>query len=129
MAKNRIPRLNSLLREVLSEVIRQEVHNPQVHPFFTVTSVEITKDLQHAKVYISVIGTELEKENTVRALQSAAGYIAILSSKKVVMRYFPALNFKLDSSVDHQMRVDTLLNNIKQEQLSRKEPNDSENTC
>lgn len=122
MVKNRILRLNSLLKEVLSEVIRADVRNPLVAKFVTVTSVDITSDLQHAKVYISVIGTTLEKEQTIKALQSAAGFIAIQSSKKVVMRYFPALTFKLDTTVEQQIRIDALLDKIKVEHDTRKTP-------
>ena len=125
MVKNRIARLNSLLKEVLSEVIRGDVRNPHVAKFVTVTSVDITSDLQHAKVYISVIGTLQEKEETIKALQSAAGFIAIQTSKKVVMRYFPELTFKLDTSVEQQMRIDALLNKIKQEQDARQTPPES----
>ncbi len=125
MVKNRIARLNSLLKEVLSEVIREDVRNPLVAKLFTVTGVDITNDLQHAKVYISVIGTDKEKEDTIKALQSAAGFIAILSSKKVVMRYFPELTFKLDTSVENQFRIDSLLNKIKQEQDLRNPPPES----
>lgn len=120
MSKNRVARLNSLLKEVLSEVIHREVKNPHVHRFVSVTSVDITSDLQHAKVYISVIGTEAEKESTIKALQSAAGFIAISASKKVVMRYFPALVFKLDDSVDKHMHIDSLLYKIHEEKQSRK---------
>jgi ribosome-binding factor A len=122
MVKNRVARLNSLLKEVISEVIHREVRNPHVNRFVSVTSVEITSDLQHAKVYISVIGTAKEKEETILALQSAAGFIAIQSSKKVTMRYFPALTFKLDNSVEKQMRIDSLLGQIKEEQSTRKAP-------
>jgi ribosome-binding factor A len=112
-------RLNSLLKEVLSEVIRKEVRDPRLGEFFTVTSVDITNDLHHAKVYISVIGTPEEKKETIEALQSAAGFIAVLSSKKVVMRFFPALTFKLDESVDKYMAIDSLLGKINEEQKSR----------
>lgn len=122
MVKNRIARLNSLLKEVISEVIHRDVRNPHVNQFVSVTSVDITSDLQHAKVYISIIGTQKEKEETIKALQSAAGFIAILSSKKVVMRYFPALTFKLDTTVEQQMRIDALLDQIKEEHDSRKSP-------
>jgi ribosome-binding factor A len=122
MVKNRVARLNSLLKEVISEVIHRDVRNPHVNQFVSVTSVDITSDLQHAKVYISVIGTPKEKEETIIALQSAAGFIAIQSSKKVVMRYFPVLTFKLDTSVDQQMRIDSLLGQIKEEQNARKTP-------
>jgi ribosome-binding factor A len=122
MVKNRIARLNSLLKEVLSEVIHKEVRNPLVHKLVTVTQVEITNDLQHAKVHISVIGTDKEKHDTIQALQSGAGFIAIQASKKVVMRYFPALTFKLDTSVEQQMRINTLLYKIKEERESRENP-------
>jgi ribosome-binding factor A len=124
MVKNRVARLNSLLKEVLSEVIREDVRNPLVHRLVTVTAVEITGDLQHAKVHISVIGTDKERQDTIQALQSAAGFIAILASKKVVMKYFPALTFKLDTSVEQQMRINTLLNKIREEQQSRESPPD-----
>ena len=122
MVKNRIVRLNSLLKEVISEVIHRDVRNPLVNQFVSVTQVDITNDLQHAKVHISVIGTPEQKEQTIRALQSAAGFIAIQSSKKVVMRYFPVLTFKLDSSVDEQFKIDSLLTKIHDEQKSRKTP-------
>ncbi|MBS0621306.1 MAG: 30S ribosome-binding factor RbfA [Verrucomicrobia bacterium] len=126
MTKNRVARLNSLLREVLSEVIRQEVRNPLVKELLTVTRVDISGDLQHAKVYISVIGTPQEKEQTVKALQTAAGFIAIHASKKVVMRYFPALTFKLDDTVEQQLRIDNLLVKIKLEQNARKPSSESD---
>src|ERR1700720_1746150 len=98
MPKQRTDRLNSLLKEVISEVIRKDVRNPHVNELVTVTRVDITKDLHYAKVYISVIGDEQAKAETIAALTSAAGFIAVNSSKKVVMRYFPELTFKLDDS-------------------------------
>ena len=119
MVKQRTDRLNSLLKEVISEVIRRDVKNPHVNELVTVTRVDITKDLHHAKVYISVIGDESAKAETLHALQSAAGFIAVNSSKKVVMRYFPALTFKLDDAVDKHMRIEQLLGEISQERTSR----------
>ncbi len=120
MVKKRIERLNSLLKEVISEVVMRNVRNPRVNQLVTITRVDISNDLQHAKVYISVIGPDLEKEQTLEALQSAAGFIAVHASKKVVMRYFPALTFRLDTSVDQHMRIDALLGQIHDEQKARK---------
>lgn len=119
MSKKRVDRLNSLLKEVISEVIRKEVKNPHVNEFITVTRVDITTDLHYAKVYISVIGSETEKQETLSALNSAAGFIAVNSSKKVVMRYFPTLSFILDDSVEKQMRIEELLHKISDERSSR----------
>ena len=119
MTKNRLVRLNSLLKEVLSEVIHSAVRNPHVHPLVSVTRVDITADLHHAKVYISVIGNDQEKQATLQALQSAAGFIAVQGSKKVVMRYFPELLFKLDTTLDAELRIESLLHEIKKEQAQR----------
>ncbi len=128
MSAQRTERLNSLLKEVISEVIRRDVRNPHVNELVTVTRVDITKDLHYAKVYISVIGDAAAKAETLAALQSAAGFIAVNSSHKVVMRYFPTLTFKLDDSVDKHMRVATLLSEISHEKKMRDEKNEASNT-
>lgn len=119
MSVKRPDRLNSLLKEVISEVIKRDVRNPHVPELITVTRVEITPDLHYAKVFISVIGSEPEKIAAIAALQSAAGFIAVHASKKVVMRYFPELTFKLDDSVDRHVRIETVLHQINEERKTR----------
>lgn len=126
MSIQRTERLNSLLKEVISEVIRKDVRNPHVNELVTVTRVDITKDLHYAKVFISVIGDQVAKAETLAALQSAAGFIAVNSSHKVVMRYFPTLTFKLDDSVDKHMRVATLLSEISAEKKARDQAQEDE---
>lgn len=125
MVVNRTDRLNSNLKEVISEVVRRDVRNPHVNELVTITRVDITKDLHYAKVYVSVIGTPEIKTETLKALNSAAGFIAVNASKKVVMRYFPSLTFKLDDSADKHMRIETLLSEISDERKAR-EPHDDE---
>jgi ribosome-binding factor A len=126
MTVQRTDRLNSLLKEVISEVIRRDVRNPHVTELVTVTRVNISKDLRHAKVFISVIGSEQDKFETIKALNSAAGFIAVNSSHKVVMRFFPELVFKLDDSVDKHMRIEELLNQIGHERDARPKSNEEE---
>lgn len=128
MAVKRTDRLNSLLKEVISEVIKRDVRNPHVTELVTVTRVQITKDLHYAKVFISVIGTEQDKVETIQALNSAAGFIAVQSSHKVVMRYFPALTFRLDDSVDKHMRIEELLGKISEERESRTPSEENDDT-
>lgn len=115
----RTDRLNSLLKEVITEVVRKEVKNPHVCELTTITRVDISKDLRHAKVYVSIIGTDEQKGLTLDALQSAAGFIAVKSSKKVVMHHFPELTFRLDDSVDKHIKIQKILAEIQQEQESR----------
>lgn len=119
MTVKRTDRLNSLLKEVISDVIRRDVQNPHVNELMSITRVDITKDLHYAKVYVSVIGTDVEKQETLAALNSAAGFIAVNASKKVVMRYFPSLTFILDDSVEKHLRIESLLNKITTERQTR----------
>ncbi len=118
--------MNSLLKEVISEVIQKEVSNPHVTSFVSVTNVETSPDLHHAKVSISLIGTDLEKEKILAALQTAAGFIAVNAAKKVRLRYFPNLTFKLDTSLDEHMRIQKILGDIEKERLSRIESDEKQ---
>ncbi|MBX9744225.1 MAG: 30S ribosome-binding factor RbfA [Chlamydiales bacterium] len=119
MKKNRLERINSLLKEVIFEVIQKEVKNPHVNTFVTVTHVDTSADLHHAKVYISLIATDAEKEKVLAALQTAAGFIAVNAAKKVELRYFPTLTFKLDTALEEHLRIQELLTKIEQERTSR----------
>ena len=119
MKKQRLDRVNSLLKEVIFEVIQKEVRNPHITTFVTVTKVETSADLHHAKVYVSLITTDAEKEKIVHALQSAAGFIAVHASHKVQLRYFPQLIFKLDTGIDEHMKIERILTEIEHERRSR----------
>ena len=65
MPKQRVDRLNSLLKEVISEVISRDFQNRDIPDLITITQVEITKDLRHAKVYVSVIGDQVKKKKAI----------------------------------------------------------------
>jgi ribosome-binding factor A len=119
MKNNRIVRLNSLLKEVVADVIRKHVRNPHISRLFTVMRAEITKDLRFADIYVSVMDDEDMKKKTIDALQSAAGFVAVQSSKQVVLRYFPALTFKLDDTVDKQMAIENILVSLQAERETR----------
>ena len=119
MASRRIERVNSLLREVITEVIRRDVRDPDVDRLAAVTRVDTSKDLRHAKVYVSLIGTLDEKQKTVNALQKASAFIAITASKKVVLRYFPELIFRVDDSIDKQMQIEEIIQEIEDERSHR----------
>lgn len=116
----RIERVNSLLKEVISEVIRHDLKHCPLPELLTVTGVDTSKDLKHAKVYISLIENDVKKKEEVLALlQKLAGQITMIASKKVTMRYFPALLFKLDDSLDKYMHIDTLLRQIENEKKEK----------
>lgn len=122
MVTRRVERLNSLLKEVISEIIRKDVRNPRLPELITVTHVSITKDLHYAKVYVSIIGDELAKKEAISVLQTSAGFIAVHASKKVVMRYFPNLTFLLDDSVEKRMHIEELISKLPKKNDSLDEP-------
>ena len=119
MKNNRLSRINSLLKVVIFEVIQREVRNPHVTTFVSVTRVDTSADLHHAKVYISMIGTNEEKAKVLAALQTAAGFIAVHAADKVELRYFPNLIFKLDTAAEEHMKIQKILDDIEKERLSR----------
>lgn len=121
MAVPRTVRLNSLLKEVISEVIRTEVRNPRVSELSSITRVDITNDLHYAKVYVSVLGTEEVKTETLKALRTAAGFISSSAANKIVIRHFPKLSFILDETVEKQIRIEEVLKTLRTEKSMRQE--------
>lgn len=119
MKKNRIQRINSLLKEILFDVIQKQVRNPHVNLFVSVTRVETSADLYHAKVYVSLIGTEAEKIKVLAALESAAGFIAVNASKQAQLRHFPELTFKIDTAADEHFKIEKILADLEKERQSR----------
>ena len=95
----RIERLNSLIRRDVSELVRYEVKDPRVSGVVSVTRVNTSADVQHARVYVSVYGTLREKENTIAALQSAAGFIRRQLRGRLETRQVPVLRFILDDTL------------------------------
>ena len=121
MKKTRLAKVNSLLKEVIFEVIQKEVSNPHVTTFVVVTSVDTSADLHYAKVSISLVCPEGEKPKVIAALNSAAGFIAVHAAKKAQLRYFPNLTFKLDTSLDEHLRIQKVLGDIEKERLAREQ--------
>lgn len=120
MAKQRVPRLNSLLQEVISDVIRNDLHHMSlINQFVSITRVEITADLSYAKVHISVIGTDAQKKEAVETLQGIAGTIARKASKKVRMYQFPRLDFMIDEALLNQLHMQDLMDKLAKEREQR----------
>ncbi|HEU63911.1 MAG: Ribosome-binding factor A [Candidatus Anoxychlamydiales bacterium] len=120
MKDKRVKRLNSLLREVISEVLQKDVKNPNISKFTTITDVDMTADGRYAKIFITVMGEDEEKKDTLEALNQAAGFISVNAAKKVVLRYFPTLTFELDTSLEKHMKIDKILTDIKKEKEKEK---------
>lgn len=108
-------RINEMLKVEISDIIRRELKDPRLG-FITVTDAEITKDLRYAKVFISVMGTEAEQQNTLKILQRASGFIRGVFGHRVSMKVIPEIQFRIDTGVQHGMRIFDLLQQIKSDE-------------
>jgi ribosome-binding factor A len=111
MSKHRPNRLAETLKEEISQLIRVELKDPRIG-FVTLTSVDVADDLSHAKVYVSVLGTEEEGNASLDALNRAAGFIRSEIGKRVRLRHTPSIVFKYDPSIQHGAHIAKLLKDV-----------------
>ena len=114
MSSRRRERVQSLLRDTVSEVILREVSDPRMG-FVTVTRAEVSPDLKTARVYVSIIGDEGEISKTFAGLEHAAGYVRKRLGETMELRYTPKIHFILDDSVKKSVRITELLRRIREE--------------
>jgi ribosome-binding factor A len=100
-----------LLREELADIIRREVKDPRIG-FMSITSVDVPPDLRSARVYISVLGTEQERSDTLDALRSAAKFIRFHLKPRLRMRQIPELEFRDDRSMEYAQQITATLREI-----------------
>ena len=116
MKRARTPRMrkvNELIREVVAEEV-SALKDPRIG-FVTITGVDTAPDLRHAIVYYSVLGSDDELESTAAALDAAAPHIQRAVGSQTRLKYTPRLQFSVDPSIDHGLKIDRLLRDIEQD--------------
>jgi ribosome-binding factor A len=108
MPKARMRRVDLALRAVLSEAISTELSDPRLG-FVTVTAVKTSPDLRHARVYVSVLGTDAERELSLEALAAAHGVLQARIAASMRLKHTPTLTFDYDDSVERGMRISQLI--------------------
>jgi ribosome-binding factor A len=108
MKHHRLERVAEVVREVAAETILFRLRDPRVK-MVTVTRAEVSGDLQHARVFVSVMGSEREAALTLHGLRSAAGYVQKQLADRLTTRYVPTVTFVLDKGVKNAMEVARLL--------------------
>jgi ribosome-binding factor A len=104
-------RVNEAVREVVSAHIAGDLKDPRIG-FVTVTGVDTSPDLRHARVYVSVLGSEVEQEEAFDGLRSAAGFLQSQVGSELRMKRTPTLEFLYDPSIDHGMRMEQLISEV-----------------
>ncbi len=101
-------RVDEAVRAVLSDAISSQLKDPRVG-FVTVTGVKTSPDLRHARVFVSVLGDELARAESLVGLRSAHGFLQGRLAAELTLKHTPALTFQLDESIDRGMRITELL--------------------
>lgn len=123
MARERGPRIRpervaEQLRMDVADILQNELKDPRLG-LVTCTRVDLTSDLRHAKLYVSVLGEESAKESSMEALESATGYVRKKLSKRLGLRVSPEIVFVFDPSVEYGIRLEGLI-----EQTKERSPDD-----
>ena len=108
MRFKRSQRIQELLLEEISKLLQSGLKDPRIG-FATLTRVEVSDNLKHAKVFVSVMGSEQEKIDTLEALKSAKGFIRNSLGKNLYLRYLPELEFKKDDNAEHVEKITRIL--------------------
>jgi ribosome-binding factor A len=122
---HRQEKLGELIAVELSELLRMRVKDPRVG-FASITHVEVSGDLRHAKVFVSVMGNTEEKAATLQGLRHATGFLRHELATRLVIRYMPEIVFKLDTSIEEGARILELINKIEQEEKAHSSTAESE---
>ena len=108
MRGGRMRRVDEAMRAVLSDAIAKDLKDPRIG-FVTVTGVKTSPDLRHARVYVSVLGNDPEREGSLDGLRSAHGFLQRRLADELTLKHTPSLTFEYDESVDRGMRISQLL--------------------
>ncbi|HTT29392.1 MAG TPA: 30S ribosome-binding factor RbfA [Solirubrobacteraceae bacterium] len=111
MADGRMRRVDEAVREVLSDAIAKDLQDPRVG-FVTVTAVKTSPDLRHARVYVSVLGNEQARTETLEGLRSARGFLQGRVAAELSLKHTPTVVFKYDESIDRGMRISQLIDEV-----------------
>ncbi|MDA5107334.1 MULTISPECIES: 30S ribosome-binding factor RbfA [Brevibacillus] len=114
MNKTRMSRVGEEIKKELSLLLQRGLKDPRIG-FVTVTDVEVTSDLQLAKVFVSIFGDDEQRKASLAGLQKAKGYLRTEIGRRVKLRHVPDFVFKLDESIDYGNRIESILREISTE--------------
>ena len=113
---HRIERINSLIRQEISELIQHQAKDPRLGAFLSVTEVATSQDLKYAKIFVSCFDGKEVEQKALQALNAASGFLRTELAKKIRMRRVPELSFHWDDSIERGDRILRLLDQVSSEQ-------------
>lgn len=98
----------------IARFLSEDAKDPRLAGFVTITAVDVTRDLRHARLFISIMGSESQRASTLEALESMKGHLRTRLSKAMSLRVAPEISFKLDESVARAARIESLLAQVRE---------------
>ena len=128
MRKNSIKntRINAEVQHELANLIRGGIKDPRIHPMTSVTAVEVAPDLKTCRAYISVLGDDEAKRNTLEGLKNAEGYIRRQLAKTINLRNTPEVRFILDESIEYGVAMSKLIDEVSKKEDAQEVQEDGE---
>jgi ribosome-binding factor A len=121
-------RVAEAVREEVASFLTEGAKDPRIVGFVTVTGVDVTNDLRHARVYVSIMGSDEEKNTTLEGLDSLASHLRSRVARAVRLRTAAELEFRLDRTVERAARIESLLSDLHREDSAKEPPADEEAT-
>lgn len=114
MSNMRAERVGEQMKQEIMDIVNNKVKDPSVG-FLTITDVELTNDLSHAKVYLTVLGSNKEIDNTFKALEKAKGFIKSELGSRMRLRIIPDLTFEYDKSIEYGNKIERMIQDLHKE--------------
>ncbi|MBS3810244.1 MAG: 30S ribosome-binding factor RbfA [Halanaerobiales bacterium] len=118
--KKRVRRMSQLLKEEISDILLKEIKDPRIG-FISVTKIKVSNDLKHAKVMVSIIGSEQEKKETMEGLHQASNFIQKLVGERLTTFHTPKIIFRYDNSIEQGVHISHLIDEVIEEDEKRKD--------
>jgi len=106
-------RIEDLLRKEVADILLSEIKDPRVHGLVTIMQVKVSEDLCYARFFVSVLGSESERESVLEGLNKAKGFIRRILGHRLDLRRIPEIRFQLDRSLDYQEKIERLLASVR----------------
>lgn len=120
MSYNRIDRISEEVRREVDRIIREDLNDPRITGTFSVTHADVTRDLRHAKIYVSVLEDD-RREDMMAALKKAAGFIRRELGQNIIIRYSPELTFISDENIAYGVHIAKVLADAQKTEASHNE--------
>lgn len=112
MSKQRAQRIGEEIKKEVSDIIRLELKDPAMEKLTSVTAADVSRDLSHVKIYVSIYASSEGQDKVLKVLEKASGFIRSELGKRIRLRHTPELEFRLDRSMEYGAHIDGVLKNL-----------------